>query len=281
MPSCEHSSRSTESFVNLILLERDEIDQRGHAVLVDRRARHICRVLGAKPGDRVRVGAIRGPIGSGEIVARHGDDKVELRVTLVEGHDDAPVVAPSVDLVLAMPRPKALARVLRSASCLGVRRIDLVNAWRVDKSYLSSHLLDPEALRENLLLGCEQGGSTWVPEIRVHSMLMPFVRGELGDRVARDSVQFFVAQPDAAVTLEEAFARAPRRWASDSRSTCVAAIGPERGWIERELTSFAEMGASPVTLCGPILSVDIAVVAFLSQLALLRRVQERDNATHN
>ena len=164
-----------------------------------------------------------------------------------------------------MPRRQVLARVLQLAACMGVRRVDLVNAWRVDKSHLASHALAPAAMRHNLVLGCEQGGSTRLPRIALHRLLMPFVRGPLGERLARGATRPIIAHPRAAMALEQAVPPG----ASES---VILAIGPERGFIEREVETFAALGFAPVALGARVLRVETALTAALAQLELLRRL---------
>ena len=53
------------------------------------------------------------------------------------------------------------------------------------------------------------------------------------------------------------------------------AIGPEGGWIQREVDTFIARGFTPITLGVPILRVETAVAAALGQLVLLRRITER------
>jgi 16S rRNA (uracil1498-N3)-methyltransferase len=254
--------------VNLILFEAAEVDDRGRLVLEDRRGHHVCRVLRASPGDRVRLGMVHGGLGVGEVLSI-GRDRVELAVTLTE---DAPA-RPSVDLILAVPRPKVLPRLLQGASALGVGRIDLINAWRVDKSYLDAHYLEPAVLAHHARLGCEQGGSTWVPDVAVHRLLMPFVR-ELGERrqAARDAEPeadpgelALIAHPRAATPIEGAVLPGSQR-------RVLLAVGPEGGWIEREIETFLELGFLCVTAMDRVLRVDTAVSALLAQIALLRRL---------
>lgn len=254
--------------MNLILFDAAELDGRGRLVLDDRRGHHVCRVLRASPGDRVRLGMVHGGLGIGEVIGI-GRDRVELAVTLTES---APP-RPSVDLILAVPRPKVLPRVLQAASALGVGRIDLINAWRVDKSYLDAHYLEPAVLAHHARLGCEQGGSTWVPDVTVHRLLMPFVR-ELGARrqAALDALSeasmgelALIAHPRAAAPIEAAVPPGSQR-------RVLLAVGPEGGWIERELETFQELGFLAISCMDRVLRVETALSALLAQIALLRRL---------
>jgi 16S rRNA (uracil1498-N3)-methyltransferase len=250
--------------MNLILFDAAELDARGRLVLDDRRGHHVCRVLRAAPGHRVRVGMVRGSLGVGEVIATDLErDRVELAVTLA----DVTPARPRVDLILAVPRPKALPRLIQAAATMGVGRIDLVNAWRVDKSYLDAHYLEPEVLAHHARLGCEQGSSTWVPDVAVHRLLMPFVEEIAARRHAAAHADIaLIAHPRAYVPVEAAVP-------PGSQGHVVLAVGPEGGWIEREIETFVGLGFVPVTCMNSVLRVDTAVAALLAQLALLRRLE--------
>jgi len=243
--------------VNLLLFEPAETAA-DVIVVRDRRARHIREVLRAVAGARLRAGIVRGPIGAAEVVAID-DDAVALRFT-PEAEPPAPL---PIDLVLAVPRPKVLRRVVQAAAAIGVRRIDLVNAWRVDKSYFGSARLAEGSLAEDVRLGAEQGATTWLPAIEIHPRLMPFLDAHATARPARHTLCAHARA--GAVELERAYA-------PGTRDDAALAIGPEGGWIERELDSFVARGWSIVSLGAPILRVEAAVVSALAQLALLRRL---------
>jgi 16S rRNA (uracil1498-N3)-methyltransferase len=70
-----------------------------------------------------------------------------------------------VHLVLALPRPRMLARSLEHVTALGVKRITLLHTRRVEKSYWMSPELAPEKIRTHLVLGLEQARDTRLPEV--------------------------------------------------------------------------------------------------------------------
>lgn len=247
--------------MNLIIVDAAEI-RGGRAIVSGRRADHIVEVLQAGTGDRVRVGVVRGPTGTA-IVEAISSSEVTLRMTLAS---ELGPTRPGVELVLAMPRPKVLSRVLQTAASFGVARIDVINAWRVDKSYLSSTRLAPERLREELLIGCEQGRTTWLPDIAVHPRMMPFVDGPLTERLAAPQVRGLLAHPGATAYLEATIA-------DPTTERVIVAIGPEGGWIQREVETFVDRGCQPISLGTPILRVEAAIAALLAQLDLLRRTR--------
>ncbi len=256
--------------MNLLLLDAAEVDADGHARLTGRRAEHLRRVLGVEPGDEVRVGIIGGRRGRAKVLAAHeGNDGGQVAVDLtVELAVDVPPgrakVSP-IHLVVGLPRPQALKRVLEYAATFGVGRLDLIKAWRVEKSYFHTPVLEPQRLRHHLLLGAEQGLQTALPEVSLHPRFVPFVEG-LGEPVADASR--LVAHPDAERSIEEL---GESLVSSDAARKVTIAIGPEGGFIDREIDTLTRAGFSPVRLGPWILRVETALVAVLAQLDLLRR----------
>lgn len=257
--------------MNLLLLEHGEIGPDAIAVLDGRRAEHLRKVLKVEPGQTLRAGVVgdaaageRGPLGTAEVVA------VDQRsVTLRFGADAAvsdraaaAAAEPEIDVVVGMPRPQVLHRVLQTVASMTVRRLDLVNAWRVEKSYFHTPSLGDEKVRRQLLLGAEQGMTTRLPQVRQQHLLVPFLRSlpapESGAPLR------LIAHPDADLDLEQAVV--------DAALPVQLAIGPEGGWIDREVETFREAGFRPVRLGPWVLRVEVALAVALGQLAMARRV---------
>lgn len=242
--------------MNLLLLEAAELGRDGTCTVRDHRALHLRSVIGVRPGWHVRAGVARGGVGSAEIMADDGVG-ITLRLSVT-----APAPAPlPVQLVLALPRPKVLTRAVETAAAFGVERIELTNAWRVDKGYLTSPRLQPDALARAARLGAEQGGTTWVPEIAIHRRLMAL----LDARWPGPPAVKLIAHPGAP-PIERAIL-------GPSEPTVIA-IGPEGGWIAREVETFLARGFTPVSLGASILRVETAVAAALAQIVLLHRLSE-------
>ncbi len=242
--------------MNLILLEPQEIF-RGEAYLTDRRGLHIAEVLGSAPGDTLRVGVIGGGQGYAKVLSVSGSSvRLAVDSPLADGDPPRP---PRVHLVLAVPRPKVLGRVLQTLGGLGVARLDLVNAWRVEKSYFGSPALEPAAIRQALILGAEQGVTTWLPPFAVHRRLMAYL-----DDPPTSPGRKVLAHPTSATPLESIV--------TPGSSDCLVAIGPEGGWIQREVQTFEQRGFAPITLGSAILRTEQAVAVLLGQLALLERL---------
>jgi RsmE family RNA methyltransferase len=236
--------------LNLLLLRDDDFLADGTVRLTGRRALHAREVLKAADGDLLRVGRLGGLVGTGEVL---GDSSAELRLRVEL--TQAPPDRAGLDLVLALPRPKALKKVLPAVASLGVDRLFLVNAARVEKSYFDSKVLAPDFVAELFCLGLEQARDTVPPELLVRQRFRPFVEDELGT-LLRPGTARLLAHPGAASLPPGRGGRA------------ALAIGPEGGWVPFELELLAARGFVPFTLGERILRTEVAVPY---ALGLLRR----------
>jgi RsmE family RNA methyltransferase len=230
--------------MNLILLFDDDFIDEAHVRLTGRRLAHVTSVHRAAVGDALVVGVAGGRVGSGDVTRLDGD-ALEMRVLL----DREPPPPLEVTLLLALPRPKVLNRVIASATSLGVKRIVLMNAWRVEKSYWKSPRLSEENLLMQRVLGLEQARDTILPTIELQRFFRPFIESLRLDSLA------LVAHPGAS---EEC----PR----DVRVPVTLAVGPEGGFIAEEIASLERAGFRPISIGERILRVETAVTALLTRL---------------
>ena len=237
--------------MNLIILEASELGAFGEVVLRDARAAHLLTVLGVRPGALVRVGLLDGPFGTGE-VTHTSDDAVTLSCTF----EPAPPPRPSVDLLLALPRPKVLRRLWAQLAALGVGRIMVTNAARVERNYFDTHVLDPRFFRALLLEGLQQARDTRLPLVTVHRQLKVFVEDHLNGFFS-DGIRL-VADPRSQVRVRDAAAGAAERH--------LLAVGPEGGWNDFELALLEQHGFRTVGIGPRTLRVDTACVALLAIL---------------
>jgi 16S rRNA (uracil1498-N3)-methyltransferase len=234
--------------VNLILLFDDDFISDSRVRLTGRRLDHVRHVHRAAAGESLAVGVANARMGRGTITHLSGD-ALEMDIALDR---DPPPPLP-LTLILALPRPKVLNRVIAGATSLGIKRLVLINAWRVEKSYWSSPRLNPENLRTQSILGLEQARDTVLPSIELRRLFRPFVEDELPS-IARGT-RALVAHPHAS---EEC----PR----DVRESVTLVIGPEGGFIDAEITSLERIGFTPITIGERILRVETAVPFLAARL---------------
>ena len=234
--------------MNLLLFTAaDRLDDR-HIQVAGRRLRHLQQVLGAAPGDELRVGELNGLTGSGRIL-----EITEQQATLSVELSEAPPAKLPLCLVMALPRPKMLRRIIRSVAELGVAELHLIHSYRVEKSYWQTPALQDDALHDYLLQGLEQSRDTVLPAIRCHRRFKPFVEDSL-PAMTRDR-QALLAHPGD-------YPPCPRAQQQDT----VLVIGPEGGFIPYEVEKLASAGCQPVSLGPRILRVETALTALLGRL---------------
>ena len=239
--------------MNIILLHAHEVEA-GQARLADRRADHLRKILKVQPGDAVRVGIVGGRMGGGTVLAISRSEVV-LHVTT----DALPPAKLELELILALPRPIMLKRVLAQAAALGVRHLFLLNAKRVEKSFFEAHPMADANFAPYLENGLEQAMDTVPPTVSVHPRFKPFVEDVIPTLAAPRKL---IAHPDGGLGLAE-LARTVT-----AGGTTLLAIGPEGGWIDYEITKFRAAGFRPFSLGPRILRVDTAVPAIIAQIDL-------------
>lgn len=235
--------------MNLIIIEAAELDASGHLILSDVRASHLLTVLRATPGQCVRIGLLDGPVGTA-IVTVTGEGVVGLQCSL---GSDTPAVPP-IDLLLALPRPKVLRRLWAQLAALGVGRIILTNAERVERCYFDSHVLDPERYRPLLVEGLQQARDTRLPRVSVHRRFRVLIEDEL-DELCAGSVRL-MAHPGA----DERVAPAVR----GAAARVLLAVGPEGGWSDFEQRLMQAHGFVAVGVGDRTLRSDTACIALVA-----------------
>ena len=234
--------------MNLLLFrEQDRIDA-DRIRVCDRRLEHLIRVHRAQPGDRVRVGALGGKMGHGEILEINAQ-----QATLSADLTDAPPPKLSISLVLALPRPKMLRRILRAVAEFGVPELYLINSYRVEKSYWQSPVLEDHTVQDYLEQGLEQAKDTIVPTVVRHQRFKPFVE---------DVLPGLIAGKEAVLAHPGDYPPVP----AGPHSNTVLIIGPEGGFIPYEVEKFQEAGCATVSLGPRILRVENAVISLLGKL---------------
>lgn len=236
--------------MNLILVDQNDFRDNNTVILKDRRLKHIREILKSVPGDSLAVGMVNGLIGTAEVI-EVAEKKIELKINL----DQNPPKPLDLTLILAMPRPIVLNRLLMTVASLGVKSIFLIHSKQVEKSYWSSPVLDPKSVREQFILGLEQAKDTILPTINLRKRFKPFVEDEL-PRIMKGT-RALIAHPlgHSRPVLGE-----------DKPVTLM--IGPEGGFIPYEIDALQQLGFQPFSLGERILKVETAVCASIAKLFL-------------
>ena len=226
------------------------------------KTQHLQVVLKADVGSKIKIGQLNGKIGSGEIKSfADGGTVIEIK----ELNQDS--VQPEFDLILALPRPQMLKRILENITTLGVRRLYLINSKRVEKSFFSSPVLKTENLKKHLVLGLEQAAVTIMPEVEIFNRFKDFTSRVLADK-SLDKTLKVVAHTGGQTS--------PARVINQRENSCdninngaTVAVGPEGGWLDSEVEIFEQFGFVQVSLGKRILRVETAVYALLAQMQIV------------
>ena len=259
--------------MNRILFEKDEIVN-GVATFGGERAEHVMNVLHGEVGQVLKTGEINGKIGTGVItnISSLPSSVSGPEITVACSHAERSL-QPWVDLILEPPRPRVMKRLLPQLATMGVGRIFLVGAKKVEKDFWGATLLKPENYRTLLVDGLMQAGTSILPTLETRRNFRKFVKEELD--ALWPSAKRIVAHPYGAdstrifanvANARESFAEI-RSIREDSRSEAVLlAVGPEGGWTDEEVALLEEHGFSRYSLGSRILRTDTATIALLAQL---------------
>jgi RsmE family RNA methyltransferase len=191
---------------------------------------------------------VNGNIGSGRITCI-GEKEIEMDVVL----DKEPPAPLQLTLIFAMVRPRVFKRVLTQVTAMGIKKIIVINSYRVEKSFWKSPVLEEESLNRYLIRGLEQGQDTIIPEVLIRPLFKPFVEDELSD-IIKGTLPF-VAHPYTSEPCPYNIGR-----------PVTLAVGPEGGFIQYEVDKLIECGFSAVHLGERTLHVESAISSLISRL---------------
>ncbi len=245
--------------MNIILLDRAEIQENNITLLQGERAQHLVKVLRVKQGDWVRVGVVAGSLGRGQILSLQ--EKYPFAVELLVELTSPPPPLPRLDLILALPRPIMLKRILSQATALGIGRFFLIHSRRVEKSFWKTTLLQQQEYTLHLRKGLEQAAvDTRLPEVYQYPRFKPFIE-DIFPQWKKEYRHLILADPSGRSLLSAGLSEQPGR--------VVFVIGPEGGWVEYELEKFQQQGFYTCAMGERILKVDTAVTALHGRISLL------------
>ena len=247
--------------MNCILLPAASFSNKSAHINAVAQIEHVNQVLGAKVGDTLKIGQLEGNLGTA-VIADMTPERIDLcEVSLVT----APPPKLNLTVVLALPRPKVLRRLIMDMTALGVRDIILINSYRTQKSYWQSPMLS--RLDEFILEGLQQGVDTVAPRISLQKRFKPFVEDELVNLITNRAI---VAHPYAELSFAQYVQQQLESSELPHRSVLpsMVFIGAEGGWIDYEVELLARQGCQTVHIGARILRTEAAVNAILGQWLL-------------
>ncbi len=240
--------------MNCILLPAENFSADAAKIDALSQISHVTKVLNAKIGDTLKIGQIGGNLGSAVI-----EDITAASIQLSNVQlNTVPPAKLDLTVILALPRPKVLRRLIMDMTALGVRDIILINSYRTQKSYWQSPML--ERIDEFVLEGLQQSIDTIAPSITLQKRFKPFVEDSLASLISNRAI---VAHPYSQQSFSEFLPQQPSR-----ELPSIVCIGAEGGWIDYEIELLSAQGCTPVHIGSRILRTEAAVNAILGQWLL-------------
>jgi len=234
--------------MNLILFTEADKSAEDRITLRDERFTQIKRVHRSAVGDRVRLGEVGGLIGSGSI---HSIDN--NAVVIDYQLEQKPPKKLPLRIILSLPRPKMMRRIVRCVAEFGVEELIVINSYKVEKSFWQSPALNPDNIHQYLLAGLQQSKDTVLPNVLFRQRFKPFVEDELPALVAGSRA--LLAHPGIGGPCPRGLEQA-----------VTLAIGPEGGFSDYEADKFLAAGFEGVHLGSRILRVENALTALVAKL---------------
>ncbi len=243
---------------SLIILARECVGNK-EAILTGDRARYAFETHELRQGTSCRVAILGGLRGEG-LVAEATAERVVMALTLsLPSLERVPI-----DLIVGVPRPQTVKKVIQAAVMLGVRSLHFVRSELGERSYLQSRSLSDEGVLEESVKALEQIWDSGMPTIEVHRTFSYFMSNKLPLLTKERDVACLLADPSGReITITDK---------PLMRTEQVVAIGPERGWSESEIELFKNSGFSVVGLGARVMRVEVAMVFLLGQLQLATRL---------
>lgn len=233
--------------MNIVLLDPRQTESELWSITSKRQLEHLKQHIDIQVGNTLKVGIREGLRYSTEVV-EVTEQIVKLKPIQIES---VPAKLP-VTLIVAMPRPKVLRRLIMDSVTLGVENIILLHSYRVDKSYWQSPFL--QQLDQYVTLGLEQAGDTVAPKIEIYKRFKPFVEDILPSLITAEKPAY-VAHPYAQSKMPFAIEYA-----------CTLLIGPEGGFIPYEIDLLVKNGCQAVSLGNRIIRTETVIAYSLGRL---------------
>ncbi|WP_159516481.1 16S rRNA (uracil(1498)-N(3))-methyltransferase [Acinetobacter sp. 18QD2AZ41W] len=233
--------------MNIVLLDHRQTQSDLWTISSKRQLEHLQQHVQIQVGDTLKVGVLEGQRYLTEIV-----EISEKAVRLKPLQEDAIPKKLPVTLIVALPRPKVLRRLIMDSVTLGVEKIILLHSYRVDKSYWQTPFL--QQLNHYIELGLEQAGDTIAPKIELYKRFKPFVEDILPGLITADRPAY-VAHPYAKQSMPFAIPH-----------PCTMIIGPEGGFIPYEVDLLVKNGCQAVSLGNRILRTETVIPYVLGRL---------------
>ncbi len=208
---------------------------------------HITKHLKLDVGQSFVAGILNDKIGKCEILQIENDF-----LTCKFFQEKNPPNPAKIKLIMAIPRPKVLKRVLKHIITFGVKEIYLINSWSVEKSFIKSSIIENQEFDKIIKEALTQAKDTIYPKIEVYNLFKPFVEDILPQIC--DGCEKYLAHPKNAIIAPYGL-----------QNKSIVVVGPDRGFNDFEVEQFKKQGFKTVSLGERILHQESAISYILGR----------------
>ncbi len=233
--------------MNIVLLDPRQTTHEMWTISSQRQVTHLKTHLDVQLGDTLKVGVVGAQRYLTEVI-----EVTENMIRVKALHEESVPQKLPVTLIVALPRPKVLRRLIMDAVTLGVEKIILIHSYRVDKSYWQTPFL--QQIEHYVTLGLEQAGDTIAPQVECHKRFKPFVEDVLPSIITPEKPAF-LAHPYVSEAMPSAL-----------NQPCSIVIGPEGGFIPYEVDLLIKNGCQAAHLGNRIIRTETVIPYLIGRL---------------
>ena len=260
--------------VNIFLFEKEEVSEDGIASIErEDKVKHIIKILKYKEGSTLRAGIVGVGKGIGTITKME-KQKIELKIEINEVEVEK---KSNIVLVIAIPRPSMVSKILQAAATMGVDRILFISSARIEQNYFMSMVTQEKEYRKDLIKGAEQGVTTRLPVVSFHQRpFSKFITEKLStfyEQIDDEKALKLVAElrePKNLLYHVDQVAKKRGPSFSLDEQVFVVAVGPEGGWISEEVEQMKANGWLGFHMGEPVMRTETAFVAVCAQILMVK-----------
>ncbi|AAX16584.1 16S rRNA (uracil(1498)-N(3))-methyltransferase [Borrelia hermsii] len=227
--------------MNLILINPDEFEN--GLMLNDLRVKHINEILKLKNNETFKFGIL------GEEHIYSCIYQKDTKLFFKKHHKIAKSnKLKKLKVIIGLVRPIAAKRIITHLGSIGISEIIFFNALLSEKSYSCSKLFKKKEYEKYLIEGAMQGGITYIPKVNIINNLIEVLNNTEYDKSDTTKILLERESKNKLVDLN-----------IETKNTVVI-IGPERGFITKEINLIKEYDFNAYNISSNILRTETATI---------------------
>ncbi|TGM60023.1 RsmE family RNA methyltransferase [Leptospira adleri] len=224
------------------------------------RIKHISEILKKRIGDRIKAGIVNQSLGQWLIEESNSHEIVGTYKPILKPKRRFP----EVRILLAVNRPPTVRKILELSGTWGVSEIRFFLSKNSRKDYLTSPVWKSEEMEKELWEGMEQGKNIFLPKVHLDFQNRPETIPLETEKNGNFPFRFLLDRKGKSIV--RIFENRKNKNFEYSNFGILAAIGPESGFVKKEVELFQKHGFENVTVSSRVLRTETAVAFLLSRL---------------